>query len=139
MPATMKLMGFEGKILWGAAGSTGSTELTIVRDASYKFESTEADISDRASIYDLVDVAGIKFSLEFEINNKQGHAFIAALRAAQTAGTAIAIRTRDYSSGYGVDADFILSHDGNEPLRDAQRLKISMKPTDKNGRTPTWS
>lgn len=139
MPAGMKLIGFEGKLYWGAAGGTAATELLIARDVSYKFENVEADISDRSSIINLWDVAGINFSLEFEVNNKQGHAFIVALRAAIILGNAIAFRTRDYSAGWGVDGDFIQSDDEGQPLRDAQRLKLSLKPTDKNGRIPVWS
>jgi hypothetical protein len=139
MPAGSKLVGFEGKLYWAAAGGTASTELLIARDVSYKFENVEADVSDRSSIINLYDVAGINFSLEFEVNNKQGHAFIVAMRAAIILGNAMAFRTRDYASGYGVDGDFIFSNDESQPLRDAQRLKLSCKPTDKNGRIPVWS
>lgn len=134
-----KRMGFEGELYWGTAGSTAATELTIARDVSYKFESTEADISDRASIIDLSDVAGVKFSLEFEVNNQNTNAFIAAVRAATIAGTAIAFKTKDRDSGWGVDGDFIVSVDESQPLRDAQRIKVTATPTDKNSRTPTWA
>ena len=139
MPAGSKLMGLEGKLYWGAAGATATTELLIARDVSYKLENVEADVSDRSSIINLFDVAGINFSLEFEVNNKQGHAFIVAMRAAIVLGNAMAFRTRDYSSGFGVDGDFIFSDDEGQPLRDAQRLKISCKPTDKNSRLPVWA
>lgn len=134
-----KRMGFEGKLYWGAAGATGATELTIARDVSYKFENTEADISDRASIIDIMDVAGVKFGLEFEVNNQDTNAFIAAVRAASIAGTAIAFRTRDKTAGWGVDGDFIVAVDESQALRDAQRIKVSASPTDKNSRLPTWS
>jgi phage head maturation protease len=134
-----KRMGFEGLLLWGAAGSTASTELKIARDVSYKFENTEADISDRNSIIDLMDVGGVKFSLEFEVNNQDTNAFIAAARAATIAGTAMAFRTRDKTAGWGVDGDFIVAVDESQPLRDAQRIKVTAAPTDKNGRVPTWS
>lgn len=134
-----KRMGFEGLLLWGAAGSAGTTELKIARDVSYKFENAEADISDRSSIINLYEVGGVDFSLEFEINNQDTNAFIAAVRAAAVAGTAIAFRTRDKTAGWGVDGDFIVSVDESQALRDAQRIKISAKPTDKNGRNPTWS
>lgn len=134
-----KRMGFEGELYWGTAGSTAATLLTIARDVSYKFENTEADISDRGSIVDVFDVAGVKFSLEFEVNNQNTNAFIAAARAATIAGTAMAFRTKDRSSGWGVDADFIIGVDESQPLRDAQRIKITATPTDKSGRSPTWS
>lgn len=134
-----KRMGFEGKIYYGTAGSTASTELTIVRDASYAFSNAEADISDRSSIINLYDVGGVDFSLEFEINNQDTDAFVAAVRAAAIAGTAIAFRTRDKTAGWGVDGDFVVGIDESQALRDAQRIKVTAKPTDKNGRLPTWS
>ena len=134
-----KRMGFEGILLWGAAGSTATTTLAIARDVSYAFENTEADISDRSSIIDLVDVAGVKFSLEFEVNNQDTNAFIAAARAATIAGTAMAFRTRDKTAGWGVDGDFVVSVNESQALRDAQRIGIKAMPTDKSGRLPTWS
>lgn len=134
-----KRMGFEGKLYWGVAGSTAATELTIARDVSYKLEIEEADISDRASIIELVDVGQVKFSLEFEINNQDTNAFLAAMRAAVIAGTAMAFRTRDKTAGWGVDGDFVITDDESQPLKDAQRVKVSAKPTDKSGRLPTWS
>lgn len=134
-----KLMGFVGKLYWGTPGSTASTELRIARDVNYKFEPVEGDVSDRNSIIELTDVAMVKFSLEFEVNNKDDDPFVAALRAAAATGAAIAFRTRDKTSGYGVDGDFIIGDDEGQPLKDAQRLKVSAKPTDKNGRVPTWS
>lgn len=134
-----KRMGFEGLLYWGTAGSTASTELQIARDVSYRFEMDEADVSDRSSIINLVDVAGISFSLEFEVNNQDTDAFVAAMRAAVAAGTPLAFRTRDKTSGFGVDGDFVFSDDESQPLRDAQRLRISARPTDSEGRLPTWS
>lgn len=134
-----KRMGFEGKLYHGTAGSTASTELTIARDVAYRFEIDEADISDRASIINLKDVAGVSFSLEFEINNQSTNAFVATLRAAVLAGTALAFKTEDATSGWGVDGDFIVMEDEAQPLRDAQRIKITAKPTDKSGRVPTWA
>ena len=135
----MKRMGFEGKLYWGVAGSTAATELTIARDVGYRFEPTEADVSDRASIIELVDVAMVKFALDFEINNQDTNAFVLAMRTAAATGDAIAFRTRDKSAGWGVDGDFIIGDDEGQPLKDAQRLRIVCKPTDKAGRTPTWS
>ena len=134
-----KRMGFEGKLYWGPAGGTAATELTIARDVGYRFEPTEADVSDRASIVELTDVAMVKFSLDFEVNNQDTNAFIAALRTAAATGGAIAFRTRDKAAGYGVDGDFIIGDDESQPLKDAQRLRVVCKPTDKAGRVPTWS
>ena len=51
----------------------------------------------------------------------------------------MAFRTRDKTSGWGVDGDFNIALDESQPLKDAQRLRVVCKPTDKAGRTPTWS
>lgn len=134
-----KRMGFEGLLLWGATGgTTAATELTEARDVSYVIESTEADISDRASIIDLMDVAGVKFSIEFELNNKDSSSFISALRTAMIAGTGLPLLTADKAGGWGVDGDFIFSVDEGQPLRDAQRVRVRASPTDKYGRLPSW-
>jgi phage head maturation protease len=132
-------MGLEGRLYWGTAGSTASTELTIARDVSYKIETMEADVSDRSTYIDITAPAGAKFSLEFEINNQDTNAFIAAVRAAAWGGTAIAFRTRDKTAGYGVDGDFVVSVEESQALRDAQRIKVTATPTDINGRNPVWS
>jgi hypothetical protein len=135
----MKRMGFEGKLLWGVAGATAGTELTIARDVGYRFEPTEADTSDRANKIEMTDVAMVKFAIDFEVNNDDSNAFIAALRTAAATGGAIAFRTRDKAAGWGVDADFIVGDDESQPLKDAQRLRVVCKPTDKAGRSISWS
>jgi hypothetical protein len=132
-------MGFDGKLYWGVAGSTANIELTIARDVGYRFEPTEADVSDRGSKIELTDVAMIKFALDFEINNQDTDPFIAALRVAAATGGAIALRTRDKAAGWGVDGDIIVGDDESQPLKDAQRLRVVCKPTDKAGRLPVWS
>jgi len=134
-----KRMGFEGVLKWGVAGSTASTSLLIARDFSYKFENTEADVSDRSSIIALMDVGQVKFSIEFEVNNDNSNAFISALRIAAATGAAMALATEDFATGWGVDGDFIVSDDEGIPLADAQRLKITASPTDKNTRVPVWA
>jgi len=133
-----RLIGFEGKLYWGAAGSTAATELTIVRDVSYKFDTSDADVSDRGSIIKYSRAAQVAFSLELEVNNDSSNSFISAIRTAAAAGDPIAFRTRDKTSGWGCDGDFIISTDESQPLTDAQRLKFSCMPTNEN-RSISWS
>lgn len=134
----IRRVGFEGELYWGAAGSTAATLLTIVRDVSYKFEPTLADVSDRASIIEYERPAMVKFSLELECNNDHSNSFVAAARAAAAAGTYLAFRTKDRTSGYGCDGDFAIGLDESQPLKDAQRLKITASPVNDN-RAITWS
>lgn len=134
----IRRVGFEGKLYHGNAGSTAATELTIARDVSYKFEGQMADVSDRADIIDYERTAKVKFSLEFEVNNEEGNAFILAGRNAAKGGSLIAFRTRDKTSGWGCDGDFNVSLDESQPLRDGQRIKVTATPCNDN-RNITWS
>jgi hypothetical protein len=134
----MRRIGFEGILLWGAAGATAATPLTIARDVSYKFDPTKGDTSDRGSIIDYDRVCGVKFSLDFEVNNDDSNAFVAAVRAAAAAGSTIAFRTRDKAAGWGCDGDFTFSLDESQPLRDRQAIKVSVTPNN-DTRNITWS
>jgi len=134
----MRRMGFEGKLYWGAAGTTGTTELVIARDVSYKFEPTRGEVSDRESIIEYSRVAMVKFTLEFEVNNNDTNPFIAAIRAAAQAGTLIALRSRDKAAGWGVDGDFSVALDESQQLKDRQAIKVSCEPCNDN-RAATWS
>lgn len=133
-----KRMGFDGRFYYGTAGSTAATYTTEVKDVSYSLEIDEADVSDRSSIYDLVDVAGVKFSIDITIDNKDSSAFVAALRAAAIAGTAISVLTADKAGGFGVDCDVVVKLGEEQKLRDAQRITISLMPTNQADREPTW-
>src|SRR5262245_39416396 len=121
-------VGFEGRLYWGPAGSTATTELTIARDVSYKFDPQKADVSDRASIIEYERTAMVKFQLEFETNNDDSNAFVAAVRVAAAAGGTMAFRTRDKTSGWGCDGDFTIGLDESQALKDAQRIKITATP-----------
>ncbi len=134
-----KLMGFKGKLLSGAAGSTPSDSAILkARDVSYKIDSVTDDVSDRGNIHEVVDVAQIKIGLQFELNNNDADTLAQAIRSAITTGDAVAIRTRDKAAGYGVDADWVFSLSEEQPLKGAQRIKVDAMPTDKNGRYPVW-
>ena len=135
----MKRMGFEGKLYYGTAGSTGATELTIARDVKYTFDAEMADVSDRGSLVSDFDVASLTIGLEFEINNQDTDAAVAFLRNCAVTGTAVALRTKDKTSGWGLDADFVLSSNEDQPLKDAQRISYTASKTSKAGRDLTWS
>lgn len=135
----MKLMGFKGKLLCGTAGSTPSDSATLAaRDVNYKIDSVTDDVSDRDDIHALYDVAQLDIGLTFELNNNDSSVLAQSIRNAVVAGNAIALRTRDKASGWGVNADWILSLAEDQPLKGAQRCKYDAKPTDRNGRKPVW-
>ena len=131
-------VGHEAKLYMGAAGSTAATELTIARDVNYSIETTTADVSSRASIIDSNAAVGVVLGIDFEILNDNSIAGIATLRAAAFAGTAIAFRSRDWTTGVGIDADFLITISEGQPLRDKQTIKITGKPTSAT-RVPAWN
>lgn len=133
-----KRMGLIGKLFWGPAGSTATTELTIARDVNYNIEPQDDEVSDRSTKINLYDSVGVEFGLDFEINNKSTDTFVAAVRAAAFSGEAMAFRTRDHASGFGVDGDFIVKISETQPIRGAQRIKVTAKASDQAGRIPTW-
>ena len=133
-----KRMGLIGKLFWGTAGSTATTELTIARDVNYNIEPQDDEVNDRSTKINLYDSVGVEFGLDFEINNKSTDTFVAAVRAAAFSGEAMAFRTRDHASGFGVDGDFIVKISETQPIRGAQRIKITAKASDQAGRIPTW-
>lgn len=132
-----KRMGIEGQLLYGAAGSTAATPLAC-RDLSLTITPTEADVSDRSTPVELTDVALYGVELSFEVNNNDQNPFIGAVRTAAVTRGAIAFRTRDRAAGWGIDADFIVRLEESQALKDAQRIRIVAKPTDKAGRIPTF-
>lgn len=134
-----KRMGYEAEIYYGTAGSTAGTLLSLSRDMSHTCEFDEADVSDRGSIINDYDAAGISIQLEFELNNNDGNAAIATFRTAGRTGGAIALRTKDKDSGVGWDGDFVISLNESQPLRDAQRIGVTARPTQKEGRTVAWN
>jgi len=132
-------MGIEGKLYYGVAGSTpGDTEVHC-RDLSYTIEPTRAEVNSRASIIELSRVAMIKVGLEWEMNNDVDDATLTALKAAAVAGTLVALKTCDYASGWGMDADFNLSMSKAEPLQDAQRVRFTAEPDPSAGRVPSFA
>ena len=131
-------VGHEAKLYMGTAGSTAATELTIARDVNYSIETTTADVSSRASIIDSNAAVGVVLGIDFEILNDNSIAGIATLRAAAFAGTAIAFRSRDWTTGVGIDADFLITISEGQPLRDKQTIKITGKPTSAT-RVPAWN
>ena len=138
MPATIR-MGINGKLYYGAAGSTAATEVTNCRDLSYSVEPTRGDTSKRASPFKLSQIAMMALSVEWEMVLDTGDATLTALRAAAVAGTPVALRTRDHAAGYGVDCDWNLSMSKGEPLEGSQTVKFTAEPDSSEGRVPVWA
>jgi hypothetical protein len=136
-----KRMSLEAQLLYGTAGATATTLANNVRDLTAPKAPTASDISDRGSNVALYGPGQVDFSLQWESNWSDTDLFVqtlyAAAHAATIAGRIVALRTKDYSSGKGVDADFIVSKaDHKQPLKEGQKVDFEAKPTDLAGRYP---
>lgn len=132
-------LGPDGILYYGAAGSTAATVVTTIRDVTIKTDPTKADTSSRDSIMDTEQTVGLKVSIDFEMLNKSTNSVLTALLAAAAAGSAVALKTRDYSGGRGWDGDFTLSAENGQPYRGEQTYKFTATPSDASARVPTWT
>lgn len=132
----VKKMGFEGKIYYGAAGSTAATEITNVRDITEGFstEKGETTVKGDGSAPPIVTnrVGSRGYEITFQCLYKSDDSTLLALIAAAVAGTPVALRTKAYSSGLGVDADFILDYSQGKPYKGEQTLDFTAVLNDDN-------
>jgi len=140
MPIKTIKQGYEGQILYGAAGTTATTLLTNVRDITNKFDVDKGDTTVRgdstAPPIETQDVTIRKASFDWEMLDDINDAALEAMSVAATDGTPVAIRTRRYSSGKGFDGDVTLSMEDGEPLRGEATIKFTATPTRSYGRDP---
>lgn len=109
--ATVK-MGYEGILYYGAAGSTAATQLTNAKDIKLELDPKFGDTTVRgigsSPPVETSSVCAMVVSLELTILNDTADASVTAMKNAAGAGTPVAWRGKDFASGKGPDADFVL-------------------------------
>lgn len=134
-------MGFEGTLYYGVAGTTGATQITNRRDVSYTIDTEKGDTTTAgvgtSPPVKTSRVTAIILSLEWTMLNKTTDTTLTALRTAAAAGTPVAIRLKDCSSGKGFDGDVILTQKDGVPIAGEQTFVFTAEPTDESGRTPS--
>ena len=131
-------MGIEGQLFYGTAGNTATTLATNVKDLTETIDPEDADISARGSVIEQSGPGTIKVTLGWNSNWDPADAFLLALITAATTRTPIALRTKDYSAGKGLDGDFIITkQDHKEPLKEGQAVDFEARPTPLAGRWMT--
>jgi hypothetical protein len=133
-------MAFEGRLLYGAAGSTASTLLENVRDVTVSWTKTTGDTTPRGDgtgpPVGSARVTRIDITIEFNMLNKSDDASLTAMLTAMAAGTPVALRGEAYTSGNGPDFDFILDVKNGQPRNGEQTYDFSAEATDESGRVP---
>ena len=133
------VLGLNAKLLRGAAGSTGSTEVKNVKDLTLNLESGEADVTTRATGGWRASAATLQeASLEFGILYDTEDADFQAFQSAYFSNTPISLFITDGSGG-GLDADWsITAFTVEQPLEEAVSVSITAKPT-ASTRAPAWT
>jgi hypothetical protein len=136
----VKKMGFEGKLYYGVAGSTASTELTNSRDITISTDPERGETTIRGAgtspPLKTERVTAIALSIDFAMLNDPTDSSLTALRTAAAAGSPVALRGKDYSSGKGLDGDFTLSEKLGKPYKGEQTFDFTATPTNESGREP---
>ena len=132
------VLGLNAKILRGAAGATGSTEVKNVKDLTLNLESGEADVTTRATEGWKAAIATLKEgSLEFGMLYDTADADFQAFQAAYFSNTPMALFVSD-GAGTGLDADFsITGFNITQNLEEAMTVSVKAKPT-ASTRAPQW-
>ena len=133
----MKRMTLEAKLYYGSPGATAGTLATNARDMTVPFDPTKVDISDRGCSIAVYGPGMAELSIQWESNWSDTDAFVQQAYAAAVGRTPIALRTKDFITGKGVDADFIIvKADWKGPLKEGQKVDFEAVPTDLSGRSP---
>jgi len=137
---TVFAQGFEGQLYYGPAGSTASTLLLNVTEATENFTVEVGDTTPRGdgSISPIGSESVTKrvSGYEFTMLRKKDDTALAAMLVAMYAGTPIALRSKDWDTGLGVDADFIIQGPKNQPRTGEQTVAFTATITRDGGREP---
>lgn len=134
------LMGFQGLIYYGTAGSTATTQLTNVGDINYNLDAEKGDTTVRGTgsappiKTDSITALGIQ--IEWDMIHDITDTSLAALLSAAFAGTGVAIRTKDYASGQGFNGDCSITVQDGMPLKGQATKKFTATPCRDYGRAP---
>lgn len=142
-----KLMGFEGVVYYGSAGSTASTQITDHVDVTISIETemAETTVAGDGTTIPIVSEENVSRKWSATLTMKKslaGSAYDALLTAATTTTPAsglIAIRMKDYSSGKGFDGDCNVAVSDGRPLKGEQTLDFTLTPNNREREPSLYS
>jgi len=122
-------------------GATATNLVTTVHgDVTYNFDMSTGKTTVRRDgtqiPIETEDVTLRKVSIEFTMANDVTDTSLQQLLAAAVAGTALAVRTKDYAAGKGYDGDMVFKMEHGEPLEAEQTYKFTGTPSRASGRAP---
>lgn len=136
------LRGWEGLVYRGSAGSTAATQVTNHRDVKFDVDPQYADTTvagDGSSPpLETEDVATIKWSCTITMAVDTADASFTAFETAAGAGSAIALRLKNYSSGKGYDGDVNVKQSHSRPMKGEQVVDFTFSPN-RRSRAPSFN
>ena len=123
------ILGKDGKLYHGVAGSTASTEMPNVRDVTLTMEAGTADVTTRANFGWRATAPTLReCTCEFEMIWDANDAGFTAIKNAFLASGLIALKILDKVGGQGPDGDFaITSFSRKEALEEAIIVSVTAK------------
>lgn len=123
------VLGQDGKMYYGVAGVSASTEMTNVRDVTLNLEAGEADVTTRANQGWRATAPTLReCTCEFEMVWNPTDAGFTAIKNAYLSSGLVALKILDKAGGQGMDGDFaITSFARNEALEEAITVSVTAK------------
>jgi len=123
------ILGKDGKIYFGVAGTTAATEMGNVRDVTLTMEAGTADVTTRANFGWRATAPTLReCTCEFEMIWAPADPGFTAIKAAFLASALIALKILDKANGQGPDGDFaITSFSRKEALEEAIIVSVTAK------------
>jgi len=133
------IVGLDGKLLYGTAGSTATTEIVNAEDVTLNLGTVEVDTTRRGSTWETGKPVLNNAEITFTLQKREGDAARSALMTAFLNRTRIALYGRELATGAGLNADFyITGFNDSQPLKDKQTIEVTAKLTDEL-RAPVWA
>ena len=123
------ILGKDGKLYHGPAGTTATSEMGNVRDVTLTMEAGTADVTTRANFGWRATAPTLReCTCEFEMVWDANDAGFKAIKNAFLASALIALKILDKTGGQGPDGDFaITSFSRKEALEEAIVVSVTAK------------
>lgn len=132
------MIGLDAKTYYGAAGSSASTELTIVREVTTDIAADDVVSGYRDSGWKSHEAGQKDGTVNLIVKNSTANAGFLALQAAFENRTPIALKILDVTSGKGIDADFaVLAKSRPEPIDGVIECTFTLA-INTDTRAPVW-
>ncbi len=111
-----KVLGIQGKVLVGAAGTTPTVALGDEQDVNLDCTNSMAKYATRGQRRMNSRCTTQELTMDFTVVKDFTNASFVLLHAAAMGGTSVAIKSLDKTSGYGWDADWNVSVKEGQPI-----------------------